>query len=385
MADLSKTVLIWETLSALGGGQRITLLIAQALNRQNVKTCFLIPKEGRLSEKLKEFGYPYHLMEDCLLPLGKKNLSAALRYLKLSASMLLRSIKIIQKVKPNVIYVPGPAALPWGALAGFFTKVPVIWHFHHLFEDRMTLKLLNLLGLIKTVKRIFCISTCVANQIAVPAVKEKTTILYNPVDFTRFCSGQKGVLRIEYNIPKSTFLLATIGFLQESKRQHLTIETVKLLRKKGMDVRGILVGADRENAAEYKNSLYELTSCYGLDKEIIFTGEREDIPNILADVNAVIVSSVEGLSLVAIEAMAAGVPVIGINEGGVAEVIKMSHGGVTFNYGDGACGIAICVESIMQTAVYNRLSECAKIFSQKMGFQNYNDRIIEEFSSIIGA
>lgn len=366
----------------LGGGQRITLCVAKALSQQNFKIHFLIPKEGPLSEKLKESGYSYDLMGDCSLPLGQKNLPAAFRYLKLSVLMLLRSIKIARKVKPDIIYVPGPAALPWGALVGFFTNVPVIWHLHHYFEDNKTQKLLNLFGKMKAVKKIFCVSDIVASQIAALSAKGKKRILYNPIDYARFSSGHKGVLRTQYNISLSTFVLATIGFLQESKRQHLTIETVRILRDKGVDVCGVLVGDARENEVKYKKSLYALASNFGLDKEIIFTGTREDIPNILAGVDTVIIGSIEGFPIVALEAMAAGVPVIGINEGGVAEIIKMSNAGVTFDYGNGAYGIAACVENIMQNGVYNPLRDCAKKFAQRMSFQNYNVGIIEEFSQL---
>jgi len=367
----------------LGGGQRITICVAKALNQQNIMPHFLIPNEGQLSETLKASGYSYHLMGDCSLPLGQKNLTAASRYLKLSIFMLLRAIIIAKKVNPDIIYVSGPAALPWGAWVGFFTKVPVIWHLHHHFEDTKTLMLLNLTARMAAVKKIISISAYVASQIVDDSVKQKKIILYNAVDFVRFSSGQKKIFRDEYNIPESAVVLATIGFLQESKRQHLTIETVRILRDKGMDVRGLLVGSIREDAARYINSLYKLTSEYRLDKEIIFAGEREDIPNILAGVNAVIVGSIEGLSLVALEAMAAGVPVIGLNEGGVAEIIHMSNGGVTFDYSDGPRGIAKCVEHVMKNNIYTHLSECAKIFAQKMAVNKYNDRIIEEFSSII--
>ena len=49
---VKKRLLLWETLSTLGGGQQMTLTIADMLGEQWDILC-LIPGEGRLSEEMK--------------------------------------------------------------------------------------------------------------------------------------------------------------------------------------------------------------------------------------------------------------------------------------------------------------------------------------------
>ena len=115
--------------------------------------CCLIPAEGLMSEELKKRNIPYVLMGDQTLPTGVKGKKVIFRYGWMSLKNVCKSLGVIRRFKPDLLYAPGPAALPWSAVCGSLTGKPVIWHLHHIFLDGTTKKLLNLCSQWKSVKK----------------------------------------------------------------------------------------------------------------------------------------------------------------------------------------------------------------------------------------
>src|SRR5690606_16695451 len=75
----------------------------------------------------------------------------------------------------------------------------------------------------------------------------------------------------------------------------------------------------------------------GLDSAVRFLGNRSDIPDILAAVDVVALpSSREGLPYSALEAMAAGRPIVSFAVGGMVELLCNDETGVLVPAGDGS-------------------------------------------------
>ena len=185
---VKKKVLVWETLATVSGGQKMTLTVLDMLSDQ-YEFCCLIPTEGMLSEELKKRNIPYVLMGDQTLPTGVKGKQVIFRYGWMSVKNVCKSLRQIRKYKPDMLYCPGPAALPWSAVCGSLTGKPVIWHLHHIFLDGATKKLLNICGKWKSVRKIIAVSNCVGDQIQNEAAHKKVEVLYNPVDVQKYANG----------------------------------------------------------------------------------------------------------------------------------------------------------------------------------------------------
>ena len=139
-----KKIMVWETSASVAGGQKVTLTVMELLKNE-YSFCCLIPQEGALSEALKKLDIPYILMGDQTLPSGVKGKQVYFRYAWMSLKSIVKSLSAIRKFRPDILYAPGPASLPWSAICGTLSHRPVVWHLHHIFLDGATVKLLNLL------------------------------------------------------------------------------------------------------------------------------------------------------------------------------------------------------------------------------------------------
>ena len=167
-----KKVLLWETSAAVAGGQKMTLTVMDLLKEDYEFHC-LIPRQGPLSAELEKRNIPYTLMGDQSMPAGVKGKKVYFQYAWLSLKNIVGSLRAIRRFRPDLLYAPGPASLPWSALCGTLTGKPVVWHLHHLFSDGPTKKLLNFTCRWKSVRGIVAISKSVGDQITHPEGREK--------------------------------------------------------------------------------------------------------------------------------------------------------------------------------------------------------------------
>lgn len=377
-----KKVLIWESHSMISGGQKMTLLVSELL-KDEANFIYLIPDKGALSEELDRRHIPYYILGDQSMPAGVKGKSVIIRYAGLSASAISKAVRIILKEKPNWIYAPGPAALPWSAICGMLTNTPVIWHLHHVFLDRPTKKLLNLFSEWSSVKKIIAVSNCVGDQIGNETGKKKVQVLYNPVDVEKYASGSADVIYREYpqinnRVAEDTITLGHVALMQETKRQNIVIETARILKEKGYRCRVILVGGTKnEEDEKYLRSLKEMTAKYGMEQVVHFLGFRSDVPNVLACCDLIMIpSAFEGFPLAGLEANAAGLPVICADEGGSLEYAEVSHSGEVFRFDDAESAADAVIRCVKRTAEY---SANAKSFAESCSIDKYQEEIITLF------
>lgn len=88
----------------------------------------------------------------------------------------------------------------------------------------------------------------------------------------------------------------------------------------------VITDTDRE----YKKSIDHFILDNGLENDIYIPGFRRDVGDILAATDCVVVPSDEGLGLVAMEAMSAKIPVVGVDSGGTRELLKAAGCGELF-------------------------------------------------------
>ena len=142
------------------------------------------------------------------------------------------------------------------------------------------------------------------------------------IDTDRLQPGQNMTdLRKELNLPSATFLVLSVGELNENKNQQVIIRALAQL--KDPDVHYILCGK-----GDQLENLQELAEKEHLSGRVHFLGYRKDIADICrqCDVFA-LPSRREGLSFATIEAKYCGLPVINSGIGGLKDITEDSVSG----------------------------------------------------------
>src|SRR5207237_7664510 len=126
------------------------------------------------------------------------------------------------------------------------------------------------------------------------------------IDLDRFANGHPA-------FPKDGPLVGNVARLAPQKDHETLLEAARLVRDRRPDVHFAIVG-DGELREELERSAEGLP--------VLFTGTRDDVPELLASFDVFAFPSLfEGLCLAVIEAQAAGVPVVATPVGGIRETV----------------------------------------------------------------
>lgn len=370
-------ILIWETLSKIGGGQEMTLKVADIL-KQNNELHFLIPQRGELSDALDSRGISYTLIGDQSMPKGNKGIKGLLKFMWLTVVAAIKGRRQVREFKPDYLYAAGPASLVWSAIC---TKrnVKVVWHMHHIFESGATLKLINFFSGFNCVKRIITVSDFVAQQITNPKADSKKVTLYNPVEPLSDDVKRKD-LRDEFAALDTDVKIAQIGFITPNKRQNVTLKVINELVNRGVDVSLAIIGSVREEDAEYKTELDKIIAKYNLSERVVFTGYRTDVSQIVSTFDVVVVPSVEGFSLVATQAILECVPVLCADNSGTTEIINGTNAGMIYSSYSSEDVIADTLLKTLEIDVKSAKEKHPQFLFCECSYDNYNNKITEMFS-----
>jgi glycosyltransferase involved in cell wall biosynthesis len=157
----------------------------------------------------------------------------------------------------------------------------------------------------------------------------QTRVIYNGIASYE-PSPRPQNLRQLYHASESTTVMVLVARFDPIKNHALAVEAVHKLAASQLDVQLWLVGDGPQRAATE-----QLVDQYQLPNHVRFLGERRDVGDILrqADI-ALLTSHSEGIPLVLIEAMAAGLPVVATAVGGVPELIEHEVQGLLCPAGD---------------------------------------------------
>lgn len=119
----------------------------------------------------------------------------------------------------------------------------------------------------------------------------------------------RAVARAALGIPDDRVLLVQVGRIDPIKAQLALVAAMKRLVPQRPELLAWIVGG--VGGASYALRVQRAIARDGLAHAVVSTGERDDVPRILAAADLLVMPSViEGLSLAAVEAMAAGLPVV---------------------------------------------------------------------------
>jgi glycosyltransferase involved in cell wall biosynthesis len=151
------------------------------------------------------------------------------------------------------------------------------------------------------------------------------------VDLRRFdpvMHPRPGVRR-EIGIPAQAPLIGTIAMLRRMKGHDVFLDAAAIVRADIPEARFLIVG-DIPSASPLKAELRERAARLGIQENVIFAGYRDDIPEVLADLDCVVLASTrsEGLPQVIVQALAMARPVVATDVGATSELIQHKVRGI---------------------------------------------------------
>lgn len=304
---MKKNVLFFTRKMGLGGTENVILQLCEIMNKEyNIIVC---SNGGINVEKL----YAMKIKHYTILDIENKDPRTIIDTFK-------QLKKIIKYEKIDIIHTHHRMASFYTALLKKIYNFKFFATVHNTFLDKKLLTKYAYEG---------------ANIIAVGnKVKKNLCEFYNinPIKVTVIRNAVKpfsGEIKKDENIDRykseGYFLVGNIGRLSEQKGMKYFIECIPIVLNKFKRVKFFIVGEGEE-----KEELIDIVSKYGLEKNVVFLGYRNDIQNIMSQLDLIVLSSLwEGLPLTPIEAFSVHKTVVATAVDGTVEIVENNKNGIT--------------------------------------------------------
>lgn len=316
-------ILLGITKANWGGAQRYCFDIATRLPRDKFEVAVMAGTPGELIEKLKTAG-----VRTVAIP----GLSRDIRWLG-ELLTLKRLISILCNERPDVLHLSSPKMAGLGALAGRVLGIPKIiitihgWSF---FEDRSFIArsaiwFFSWLTAVLAYKVILITSLDFQAAKKFPFMPKNKFVLIPNGIHTSLHFMERGAARKTLKnlapFDEASFIIGTVAELTPNKNLPTLIKAVAELPP---GISCVIIGS-----GEKKDELKKLIDKFGLAKRVFLTGFVADAQQLLPGFDCFVMSSTkEGLPYVIMEAMAAGLAVVGTKVGGIPDLIQDGETGL---------------------------------------------------------
>ena len=245
-------------------------------------------------------------------------------YNKIAAKLFYK--KIFNKLHIDLIH-SNTSVIDLGGTLKELSGVPHVWHIREMgVEDFNLYPYIGWKAAYRYIgdnaDKIICVSDTVLNKITKYSNLNKCIRIYNGV-------GQENINPKHkcHDFSKKIIFLIS-GGIQKAKRQDIAIKAIQELHNRGFKQAQLLIAG--------RGSIKDI----GLEKETLgdyikLLGQVSNLNEIRKNVDVELVcSKCEAFGRVTIEAMLSGIPVVGSNSGGTAELIQDNVTGILFECGD---------------------------------------------------
>jgi len=343
---MARSVYFFTDSNEYGGAEAALLLLLEHLDRSNwTPTLLHNPRAAQLAEAATALGATVRSVRS--LPLSAKSLIGVPEF-----------ARELQRDRPAVFHahLTWPLASFYPLAAAVLARVPAVVATFHLFPPgsfrRRSLFQARLLG--RGVGRAIAVSQAIADLVVDvlgwPA--DKVTVIRNGVSIERLQRSRDPALRQALTAGSDDFVFLTTARLDAQKGLDVLLRAARSVN----GARFVIVGSGPERAR-----LEAEAATLGLGGRVVFLGQRDDVPALLAASDAfVLPSRFEGTPLALLEAMAVGKPVIASAIPGTDEVVVDGESGLLVSSGDSS-GLASALRRIVDAAeLRTRLGAAAR-------------------------
>jgi glycosyltransferase involved in cell wall biosynthesis len=275
-------------------------------------------------------------------------------------------IKLFRERDFQLVHLTGRKSMLLGGLAARLFGLPAIIHLHDLDPPEHGTRLAQRALARRSALAIAVsesVRDVVQHEFAIPA--ERIVVLYNGLDLRPFAqtpAGARAAIRAELALSDTAPVIAVIGRVLAFKGQAELIRAMPYVLEQHPGAKLLVVGEGSDRAR-----CERLARQLGITEAVVFMGQRLDTPQILAAVDAVAVPSLveEGFGLTALEAIAAGKPVVAFRSGALPIMVIHEETGLLVASGD-VTGLAQALVRILSDkALAARLAAGARAHSRR--------------------
>jgi len=167
------------------------------------------------------------------------------------------------------------------------------------------------------------------------AARRKLTVIPNGIPLERF-------LALQPRAADGDFVIGSVGRLVPVKNHASLLEAFALVCREELRVRLEILGD-----GPLRSSLEQTARAMGIGNKVVFHGPSLDVPGFLSRLDTFVLCSLsEGLPLTLVEAMAAGLPVVGTTVGAIPELVSAANCGWLCSPGDPRQLVAALLKSL---------------------------------------
>lgn len=289
-------VLILDNEREWRGGQEQIFTLIRGLNQRGIGVALLSPN-GRLSERVA--------------PLGVRHIAVEWHG-ELALALLPVLRRILRERRWDTIHFNTPAGVAVAAFLSRRAGVPV-----RVLSRRVDFPLRNWLSRLKylyAADKIITVSGGVAATLAAAGIPaDRVEVVYEGVDIAEIEGASPRRL-----FPVSDVVIGCVAFLSREKGHAPLLRAFSQLHRRRPLTRLVLVGS-----GPLQSSLEAQAHDLGVGDAVRFLGFQEDVSPFLRGFDLFVLPSLsEGLSSAILGAMAASLPVVASDVGGIPEVVR---------------------------------------------------------------
>jgi len=293
--------------------------------------------------------------------------------------------RLARRVRPDLVVLSGPRSMVQGGLLAALLGVPSLLHLNFVIEfSPAQVRLQRLLR--RRGQHVIAVSEAVRRWAADALALDAAAIerIYPVRDWHRHgdpAHGARARLRHACAVPDGAIALLLVGrLLLAEKGQDVMLHALRALLRDRPDTVLLLAGDGPD-----RHRVVELAQALGVEHAVRLLGYRQDVPELLAACDLLVVPSTceEAFGLVALEAHAAGRPVIVSAAGGLTEIVSHGVNGCVVPRGD-APALANAIRRLLaDPALVRRLVERGRIDVERFGFDAHMTTLTDLFARVV--
>ncbi|ANY17304.1 glycosyltransferase family 4 protein [Bordetella pseudohinzii] len=301
----SLRILHAEAATGLGGQERRILKEMTAMRERGHHVELLCQPQARMAARAAELGFTVHQLRMG----GMANLIRGLPRIR----------RLLKEGRFDVLNTHSRIDTLLAGLGARLARTPLVVRTRHL-SNRVN----SMLAYTWVPHRISTVSNHVRDYLierGVPPARVET--IYSPIKLPP-ADLQSG-LRAELGLSDEDIVICSVAVLRASKGHRELIEALRPLMRADARLHLVIVGSGSPMFETLQTLIGEL----GLQARIHMLGFRDDVPNIMAgsDIFA-LPTRKEASGTVFVEAAACGLPVVGLDVGGVSEMLRDGETGM---------------------------------------------------------